>query len=710
MAHFTNITRATSKIHAIHAEAALWRRALWQRPFALFLLLTLLGIWAVAHIPLFITIDVGLEEGYGGDYPLIAAFNTAERDEHGTYRWTQDGSLIRLPALGSRPVLVRLDMVPMSAEVAAQAPSYVDILVGGEPFTTLPTGIDGRYFHMLVPGERLNGGAFAMQFRSETFTPPDDPRSLGVPLGGVRVTSAHPPNGFLPIVWPDWRVLLQWLGSLTLFWVIVLRCTGSQRWAWRLAGGVAFAIIFASLLDPPRWGGGAFPALAAVTLSYGLIVVLRPILPRLARLLDIPLTPQTLGWLLLIVAVAFGMRAGGRLYPLSMWGDIGFHTNRFIETFGLGDIYLLSRNRGINFPYPPAGYLVLAPLILTSLDIRLVLQLVATLSDPIGAIAVYAIVAQALQKETHQKTGLLAAALYSFTAAGIMLTWWSFDTHIYSQCATLILIAVLIIGNHHQHTRAHALNLPRPPNLGAWMTLLFLCSSIVFLGHFGFFMNTSLLGLFLLVVAWIGGQWWQGGNAWARAIRWPLTITAVSAVIVAWLLFYSNYLWLFKDQWYGIMNGGLTDLADRAPVGRDRLWNTLWHAGLIEHFGFFPLVLLPTGMWYLWRCVRRYEHSPHHPLSPSAPRVLFIVMVGNLLISSGFAILPFITLSTQSTRWLTFSAWVMAIGAALGARIVWRRGRGGRLAAVAMAGFVVWNTLYFYFGPMLWRIRPPEPF
>jgi hypothetical protein len=115
-------------------------------------------------------------------------------------------------------------------------------------------------------------------------------------------------------------------------------------------------------------------------------------------------------------------------------------------------------------------------------------------------------------------------------------------------------------------------------------------------------------------------------------------------------------------------------------------------------------------MWYLWWCVRKYEHFSHHPLSPSAPRVLFIVMVGNLLISGGFAILPFITLSTQSTRWLTFSAWVMAIGTALGARMIWRRGRGGRLAAVAMAGFVVWNTLFFYFGPMLWRIRPPEPF
>jgi hypothetical protein len=85
-------------------------------------------------------------------------------------------------------------------------------------------------------------------------------------------------------------------------------------------------------------------------------------------------------------------------------------------------------------------------------------------------------------------------------------------------------------------------------------------------------------------------------------------------------------------------------------------------------------------------------------------------MACSVLVSSCFAVLPFITLSTQSTRWLTFSAWAIAIAAALAWQVLWRSGRAGRVVVLAMGGFVVWNTVVFWVGPMLWRIRPPEPF
>ncbi|NJN65228.1 MAG: hypothetical protein HC884_00215 [Chloroflexaceae bacterium] len=68
------------------------------------------------------------------------------------------------------------------------------------------------------------------------------------------------------------------------------------------------------------------------------------------------------------------------------------------------------------------------------------------------------------------------------------------------------------------------------------------------------------------------------------------------------------------------------------------------------------------------------------------------------------------TRSSQSTRWLMFSAWAVAVGAAFAARLLWRSGRAGQVALAAMGGSVLWTTATCWLGPLAWRIRPPEPF
>jgi hypothetical protein len=85
-------------------------------------------------------------------------------------------------------------------------------------------------------------------------------------------------------------------------------------------------------------------------------------------------------------------------------------------------------------------------------------------------------------------------------------------------------------------------------------------------------------------------------------------------------------------------------------------------------------------------------------------------MGGTFLIGAVFAVLPFLSGSTLSTRWLMFSAWAVALGAALGARALWRRGLAGRLVTLGMAGYVVWITASLWLMALAWRVRPPEPF
>ena len=87
-----------------------------------------------------------------------------------------------------------------------------------------------------------------------------------------------------------------------------------------------------------------------------------------------------------------------------------------------------------------------------------------------------------------------------------------------------------------------------------------------------------------------------------------------------------------------------------------------------------------------------------------------MLVAGTFVIALGFAALPFLSGSTLSTRWLMFSAWAIAVGAALSAQLLWRTGRAGRLLVVVMGGYVVWVTAVVWLGALAWRVRPPEPF
>jgi len=699
---------------ALAAEARAWGRVCgWPVLYGVLGAL-LVGFVLTAHMPLEYSIDVGIGEGYGGDLPHLSDFNTPERDEHGTYRWTRDKARITIPGLGQRGINLRLDFFPVSPEAVAQGPQEINLWIGEELLASLPVRREGASYWLRVPESLMHGGTLDILIRTHTFVPanPDDPRSLGTPLD--RITVNAPGGGFFTA--PDWGAVLLWLGAALLAWATVLRALaavpGARWWALGFVGVPGALLLLSSVLDPARWAFGAQPALVAALWCYLLVLLLRPTFAALAARLAIPLDARALGWLLLIVVLAFGVRYGGRLYPRSMHGDIGFHTNRFNEVTW-GHVFLLSRNRGVDFPYPPGPYVALAPLTLVRPDPPYLLQLGAALVEGLSAALIYGIVARAgkacadwraraypaalqgggpLAEGDYTRTALLAAAIYVFTAAGFMTTWWSFDTHIYTQFLTLLLLAAV---NHVSLNRVLYDGAARGMLGPVALTLvLFVLCALVFLGHFGFFINTVLLGGLMLLLIWLAA--WRKAS-WARSLGGPLTLAGVGAGIVAFLLFYSYYMSLFAAQAQVAADGGLTELANRPPVERSRLWDVLWYAGFVQHFGFFPLLLAPVGVWLLARWGRPAQ-------------VTAMLIAGSFAVSTVFAVLPFITLSTQSTRWLMFSAWGVAIGAALAARRLWRAGAAGRVAVVVMAGFVLWNTVVLWLGPMLWRIRPPEPF
>ena len=111
-----------------------------------------------------------------------------------------------------------------------------------------------------------------------------------------------------------------------------------------------------------------------------------------------------------------------------------------------------------------------------------------------------------------------------------MTTWWNFSTHIFTQLVHLVLMAALVLlwrqpaktqrpkpkdqrlENEDQRleTATHLSSFILHPSS---LVGLFVLQSLVYLGHFGFWMNMSLLGAFglavLLIAAWRGRAPWE---------------------------------------------------------------------------------------------------------------------------------------------------------------------------------------------------------
>jgi len=764
---------------ALGADARLLWASLrdWRLLAALGLFLALL--LAATQAPLSYAIQIGKEEGYGSDRPIVADFHDPETSPStgSNFRWTTERSLIRLPGLGQRPLQLRLRLLPVNQEVAARGPRAIEVWAGGLLLGRLPVRpTSGGIYRLLVPAPPDGSGNQAIELRGATFTPTGDSRAIGTPIDAALVESGAGP------AWPAWSSTLLWLAAALLFW-LGLRRAGLGPNAALI--GLLLGILLASLaarIDPPRFAFGATPALIALGLGWLLMLLLnaapaglllagaalalpaaallaalgtseyenwggpgavalglaaalllagwlRPALGALYRRFAPPIPPATRRRLMLIALLVLATRYGGKIYPDAMWGDIGFHINRYTEVLQ-GLVLLLSRNRGVDFPYPPAFYLLLAPFSLLGLDRRVLLQLGGALLDAASPFLIYTLAVCGLARAPRQHTtaraqriGLLAAGIYSFSASGYMITWWNFSTHTFSQFAHLLLITVLVAlwprltKDEGRRTKDEQYSLV--VGLSSFVTL-FLLQSIVYLGHFGFWINTTLLGgmgLAALLVATLRKRRSCGSF-------WRLLAVFVAAELFAALMYYSAYTSLFIAQAQATASGGLTGLANRGPTDRALLWQNLWDAGFRIHFGFFAVPLSLCGLMLIWG---RMTNDPSTLLRAGERRTtnesrhqnealvvgrwsLVVLMLGTLIIALLFGSLPFITGSTLSTRWLMFSAWVIALGAAVTAQLLWRSGRAGRWLLFAMGGYMLWITASQWIGALAWRIRPPEPF
>lgn len=646
-----------------------WRPALLVA--ACFLLMLL-----VVQVPFRYTILVGQGRGPGSDLPFLRNFNTPENSyTDASFRWTRSASWIEVPGIGQRDLLVDLPIVSHRGHWQPDVPPpVVELQLGGRPPIPITLRQPAAHYRFYVPASALDDGTLRIRLATEPWQAANDRRAeLGVSIGRFLTIIEARTNG---LVLPALRLVLIWPLSLLLYW-LVLRVVGfTPRPALLLLLPLTLIVPLLTLFEAPRLAFGNLWVIQTGLISIIFAVLCVWLVPPLLHGLRVPAPQTLLPWLLLLMVLTFALKYAGRLYPDSMPGDLQLHVNRYTLT-AHGRFFIEAQHRGLPFPFPNGLYVMIAPLTLTGLNIHFLFELTAGLFEATMPVLLYVFMTRAARSP---QVGLLAAAIYALTPAGFMTTWFAFETQVAALWFSTLLMAVLV------------LRWPDYSDWRVWGLLVFLFAQ-AFLGHIGQFINTVLLGLLVIPLLW----WRYRTPAERRGTR-QILLAGVTAGLFAGLFYYGRFTGLFVEQLYGMVTGGLNDITGRDPIPRVVTLRSLWYDGMITHFGFFPVLLAFLGALLL------LSHSRlRRSLLPPLVWLTFLVAASQ-------AVLPLITLSSITTRWLLFATWAICVTSAIAFSLLWRYGRSARLVSLAMAGYVCWLTIVVWIDAMALRDPPVEPF
>jgi hypothetical protein len=629
----------------------------------------------VAQLPFIYRFQVGIDQGAVTDKPFLSGFNGGELitwDE--SWRWSRGEAAVRVPGIGQRSVVVGFDVVSHRAQWQPDLPApvlTVDIGAGTPVDITLRPQAARYTFY--VPADGMRDGSVNIRLRTEAWQNSSDARSeLGVAIGNwLTVNSVVAPG----LVRPDWGLALVWPLGLGLLWVAVRTLRFPPREAFLLLLPLALLVPLIALNEAPRLAAGERWVIANGLICIATAALCSWLVPPLLKQLGISAPPIILRWLLLLMVVSFAVKFGGQLYPAAMPGDLQLHVNRYSRTM-FGEVYIPAQHRGLPFPFPNAPYIVIAPFTLF-VGPHLAFELMAGFCEA-TIVLIFFITLTRLRGSPQ--LGLFAAFLAALTAAGFMNTWFSFQTQVMAQWFTALLLLLVV-------TRW-----PDYDDWGVWagITLLF---ALAFQSHIGAFLNNGILGVLLIPVLWL-----RAHNQAERRGALRLGLAGLTAAGFLLLFYYSGFATMIITQLRGIATVGMVGVTNREPLERADWLAALWEPGVIGHYGLFPLILA-FGVLAVWAVSGQMRRS-------IVPPLVWLTFV----VAATQAILPLITLSSITTRWLTFAGWSIIVASSFGFNWLWRRGFVGKLLVIAMYSYIAWLSIVVWINGMALNKPPIEPF
>ncbi|PDV98454.1 hypothetical protein [Candidatus Chloroploca asiatica] len=664
------------------AEISRWILAwrLW-----LLVILAMIGLFAIYQRPLDYAFQMGIDQGIGTDHPFLEGFLDAEGiPGEQTWRWTRPSATVTVPGVGQQPLMVALTIVSHQQnwlETPEQPLLRIDLGTGAPLLLALRQ--HASTYHIYVPPAALQDGTLHLGLSADPWQHPTDVRGyLGVAVGNAFALTSLADQA---LVWPGRSLMAGYALTIVLGWAALGLMGFAQRTAgWLLLGLVATLLVLVGLV-PPRMGA-MHPWMAqAAGIALLSAAAARLVVPPLLRRFAVAPRATIMRWLLLVLVLTVVAKYAGRLHPAAMPGDIQFHANRFIEAL-TGNLTLVMRHRGLVAPYPGGWYLLIAPLSLTGLPLDTLLWGTAALAE-LAAILIFFVLLTRLTGTTYG--GLIGAVIYALSPIPMQNIWWSFQAQIGAQMLSILVMALLVLtwpaydqwGMHGQPTRL--------PGLG-WLPVLL---TLVFLGHIGSFINVSAV-----VVAAAALLWLQARTGEERAGARHLLVAWIMAFSFVMIFFYSRYSDLILGHAASFTEGGMANVTDREPLSRQAWLGSLWQDGILTLNGFFLVPLGLAGALIL-------TLNPHRRRGS-----LLILLWLTFGLGLSQAILPLITLSTITTRWVTFAGWALTVGATFAVIHYRRRGWAGKLVTGTVLAYLAWRTLEVWILAMAFNRPPLEPF
>lgn len=651
------------------------RRVVWDLAV---LLLVAVWLWGLAwQLPLDHTLYIGgepalqrreddgpfLRGAHGSEPPervrdaddprgYVWWWEALERTGGRPYRWMRPEAAIIIPGAGGGVYLVTI----LAGGAPPATPTVWEAGADLRYALTLPAGAPRRY-HILARPD--GAGDLRITLHSERFVVPTDPRELSFVLYEVRLRGI----GGWPRA-PAWPIL-AWLAlGAAIIFLLALWFGAGRYGALTLGGSAVLAVAWTLAFHRPALTIFA-PTLGALALSC---VVLAGLTWPLARRLAGPALRPVFGLMLL----AFALRMGGMLHPQALFSDLGFHANNLFRVT-LGIVFfttgLPADAGGGQQPYPPGTYLLLLPgQLLAASDParRILVQGGVALLDCLSMPVIWTILRQA---GYSPRAALLGAAAYLLPPPALESFSIGEYANLGGQALALPLLALLGLGLAGRspiiRSRIH-------PTVALTVAI-----ALGLLGHSGVALSVGALVAAAWLSAWIAHL---RGRESAIALD-RLTIAGAAALGIALLVFYSAPVFI-------------TALTERTGGGAGTPPTEVLGDTLAALMGLAPpqgtRVSLPPllgiiaigGLGALF--ARRGART-------AALRALLTAWWGGTLLSLGLLVV-----AGQGVRWAIFLYPALCLSAGIFLDTLWRRGRMGRLIALAtlalivVAGLITW--------------------
>jgi len=440
---------------------------------------------------------------------VVSGLYDAERVDRETFAWTRGRATMTLPDLdrsGEWTCTIRFRGGRADESTLPQVLVSVDGVIA----RTIQATNEFQDVAVTLPARARSGAAITLA-SSNTFVPgPSDRRTLGVIVdrwtcSPVAASFVRPPGG-----------------------ATIAAAIGGAAFAaaFALLGGGILAILGGAVLlgaaqaVPLGWEFGMFTPYSqrAAGLALWIAALLVVSVRGTERLIGRPLS-RAARFVAAVTAGVLYLKLLALLHPSKPLIDVVFHAHRLQWVLDGRFYFTQPMPDGVRFPYAIGLYVVAAPWSLLTDDYILLLRIMVSTAEAIGALLVYLLIARFWQDRVAAS---VAAVLFHLVPRTFEIVGNANMTNAFAQSVALAALAAAVLW---------------PLGRGAWLQVIVLTAltALALLSHIS---TLTLLSAILVVLA--GLYWFKGGLELRKPSLSILTALVIAAGLAV-VLYYAHF-------------------------------------------------------------------------------------------------------------------------------------------------------------------------